>query len=58
MQAVTGASAGAITGALGAIALARGFRPRMVTLMRSYEMDRATNGLAFFRIGKVLHLIL
>src|ERR1051325_999054 len=32
LQVITGASAGAITGALGAIALARGFRPQPLTV--------------------------
>jgi hypothetical protein len=42
VQAVTGASAGAITGALGAIALARGFRPRNLT--DAEKQDAYTSG--------------
>ena len=44
VQAVTGASAGAITGALGAIALARGFRPRNLT--DAEKQDAYTSGKA------------
>jgi hypothetical protein len=44
VQAITGASAGAITGALGAVALARGIRPQMLTNVETQGAFIATAG--------------
>jgi hypothetical protein len=44
VQAITGASAGAITGALGAIALARGMRPQNLTVAEKHGRYVATEG--------------